>query len=193
VLLCVRARLGRVLIVFLGLGSAAGPRQAANASWGPRRRRQAAGVSWGPPRPQQATAVSCGARPARPSQNFRAPPRRDVARARESGQESMPQRGPAGDGNCCAPHVDDQTPARPAAAVMQPSDFRMAKRNHVASGGAVFSSALHAISKLSTMGSRHRLLLQKTLKNTDISHKGLLQWDDRAGRRSALATVPRVL
>ena len=41
--------------------------------------------------------------PARRSHIFRAPTRRGVARARESGQEAVPQRDTAGDGNCSAP------------------------------------------------------------------------------------------
>ena len=51
-------------------------------------------------RPQR---VSGEARPARPSHNFRAPARRDIGARRAFGQESMPQRDRAGDGNCCAP------------------------------------------------------------------------------------------
>ena len=77
-------------------------------------------------RPQR---VSSEARPARPSHTFRVPARRDIARAREAGQEAVPQGDTAGDGHCCATGVDDQKPARPAAAVVAfHSDFGAATR-----------------------------------------------------------------
>ena len=139
-------------------------------------------------RPQR---VSSEARPARPSHSFRASTRREHRRAQGIWAGIDAAARPSGRRQFAARLV--QTPARPAAAVKAAKRFCLLLRTHVASGGAVSREPLQAISKLSTMGSRHRHLLQKTLKNTDISHNRLLQWDDCAGRRSALATVPRVL